>query len=92
MYKISEFQIKDIVNLADGKKLGTLHDMEINIKTGHINALIVGRNGKWPTIFQKEEEIVIPWGKIKKIGSDIVFVDYSEKSHLRTIQDEVEKD
>ncbi len=31
MVKISEFQIKDVVNVADGKKLGNIGDIEINL-------------------------------------------------------------
>lgn len=41
MTRISEFQIKDIVNIADGKKLGNMSDLEINTATGKIEAIVV---------------------------------------------------
>jgi YlmC/YmxH family sporulation protein len=46
MVKISEFQMKDVVNVADGKKLGNIGDIDININTGKIEAVIIGGAGK----------------------------------------------
>ena len=31
MLKISEFQLKDVVNVADGKKLGNVGDIDIDL-------------------------------------------------------------
>ncbi|WP_050614699.1 PRC-barrel domain-containing protein [Bacillus testis] len=77
MGKISEIQLKDIINLLDGKRLGTLQDLVIDTQTGQIEALIVATNGKWLNLFHRDDEVIIPWRKIKKIGKDIIFVDYS---------------
>ncbi|PLT34290.1 YlmC/YmxH family sporulation protein [Bacillus sp. V5-8f] len=77
MVKISEFQVKDIVNIADGKKLGNLSDLDINITTGVIEAIIVSGSGKLMGLFGREEDIIIPWRKIKKIGADVILVDYN---------------
>ena len=41
MVKISEFQIKDVVNVSDGKRLGNIGDIEINLTTGKIEAVVV---------------------------------------------------
>ncbi|MEH6940535.1 YlmC/YmxH family sporulation protein [Bacillus sp. JJ722] len=87
MMKISQFQTKDIVNLSDGKKLGILHDLEIHLPTGQINALIVTNHGRWINMFQREEEIIIPWNKIKKIGEDLILVDYGSSTDLVNILD-----
>ncbi|MGN1401748.1 MAG: YlmC/YmxH family sporulation protein [Bacillus sp. (in: firmicutes)] len=91
MVRISDFQVKDIVNLADGKRLGNLHDLEVDINTGRVLSLIISGSGKWPSLFQREDEIIIPWSKIKKIGKDIIFVD-NEVRPLRTIEDEVRQE
>lgn len=75
--KISEFQVKDIVNIADGKKLGNLSDLDINIATGAIEAIIVSGGGKLMGFFGREEDIIIPWRKIRKIGADVILVDHN---------------
>jgi YlmC/YmxH family sporulation protein len=74
MVKISEFQIKDVVNVADGKKLGNIGDIEINLSTGKIEAVIVTGNGKVLGFFGREEDIIIPWKNIIKIGQDVILV------------------
>ncbi|WP_045515366.1 YlmC/YmxH family sporulation protein [Neobacillus niacini] len=74
MVKISEFQIKDVVNVSDGKKLGNIGDIEINLSTGKIEAVIVTGNGKVLGFFGREEDIVIPWRNIIKIGQDVILV------------------
>lgn len=74
--RISEFQVKDIVNISDGKKLGNMTDLEINTVTGKIEAIIVSNNNRWKGVFGKDQEIVIPWHKIKKIGADVILVEH----------------
>ncbi len=38
MVRISEFQLKDVVNISDGRKLGNISDIEINLNTGRIES------------------------------------------------------
>jgi YlmC/YmxH family sporulation protein len=77
LIKISEFQVKDIVNISDGKKLGNLSDLDINLSTGAIEAIIVAGGGKLMGLFSREADITIPWNKIKKIGADVILVEYT---------------
>ncbi|WP_141431273.1 YlmC/YmxH family sporulation protein [Bacillus sp. 03113] len=82
MVKISDFQIKDIVNVANGKKLGNIGDIEINIVTGKIEAIIINGAGKVLGFFGREEDIVIPWNNILKIGEDVILVRYKDNFDL----------
>lgn len=76
MVKISEFQIKDVVNVSDGKRLGNIGDIEINLTTGRIEAVVISGNGRVLGFFGREEEIIIPWKNIIKIGHDVILVRY----------------
>jgi YlmC/YmxH family sporulation protein len=78
MVKISDFQIKDVVNVFDGKRLGNIGDIDINLNTGKIDAVVVGGSGKVLGFFGKDEGIVIPWKNIIKIGHDVILVRYME--------------
>lgn len=80
MVKISDFQIKDVVNVADGKKLGNVGDIEINLNTGKIEAVVVSGVGRVLGFFGREEDIVIPWKNILKIGEDVILVRFKEMS------------
>jgi len=75
--KISEFQLKDVVNVADGKKLGNVGDIDIDLTTGKIQAVIIG-GSRVLGFFGKDDEIVIPWKNIVKIGSDVILVRYKD--------------
>jgi YlmC/YmxH family sporulation protein len=76
MVKISEFQEKDVVNILDGKNLGQVTDLEINLQAGRVEAIVVpGKgSGKFFGLFGGGEEIIIPWHNIVKIGKDVILV------------------
>ena len=88
MVRISEFQIKDVVNVADGKKLGNISDIDISIGTGKIEAIIISESSKILGLFGKDEEIVIPWRNIMKIGEDVILVKYKETNQMSTVDEE----
>ncbi|CEH32085.1 YlmC/YmxH family sporulation protein [Aneurinibacillus migulanus] len=76
MVKVSEFQEKDVVNILDGKNLGQVTDLEINLQAGRVEAIVVpGKgNGKFFGFFGGGEDITIPWRNIVKIGRDVILV------------------
>ncbi|REJ20382.1 MAG: YlmC/YmxH family sporulation protein [Bacillaceae bacterium] len=78
MIHISDLQIKDVVNVHDGKKLGSIEDVDIDLKTGKIQAIMITSQGKVLGFFRKGEEIVIPWRNIVKIGKDVILVRVSK--------------
>jgi len=83
MIKISDFQMKDVVNVANGKKLGNVGDIDINLGTGKIESVIINHSSRMLGFFGKDEDIVIPWRNIVKIGEDVILV-----RHKQTEEDE----
>ena len=69
--RLSDLQNKDIVNMNDGKMVGSIIDVLIN-SDGSMNSLIVER-GKF---FSKlsHGEVEIKWSQVKKIGEDVILV------------------
>jgi YlmC/YmxH family sporulation protein len=84
MVKISDFQIKDVVNISDGKKLGNIVDIDINLTSGKIDAVVIGGNSRVLGFFGKEEEFVIPWKNILKIGQDVILVRQIQNGQIQT--------
>lgn len=84
MMKISDLQAKDIVNLETGKRLGHLTDLDLNLDNGQIEAIIISSTGKVMSLFGKDEEVIIPWSNIIKIGSDVIMVKTAQPFHLET--------
>ncbi|WP_106768298.1 YlmC/YmxH family sporulation protein [Paenibacillus faecalis] len=76
--KISDFQTKDVINIIDGKRLGQVSDLELDLKHGRIEAIVVPSYGKFMGLFGGGSDLVIPWRNIVKIGSDVVLVKMEE--------------
>ncbi|CAM3813928.1 YlmC/YmxH family sporulation protein [Bacillus luti] len=74
MIRISELQVKDVINISDGKRLGNIGDIEIDINTGKVQSIIITKQARMLGIFGKDVEIVIPWEEIMKIGEDVILV------------------
>jgi YlmC/YmxH family sporulation protein len=90
MLKVSEFQIKDVVNVSDGKRLGNIDDIEINLDTGKIESVIIGGVGRVLGFFGKDEEVVIPWQNILKIGEDVILVRFKGYGEIKDVKEETE--
>ncbi|MGJ7922478.1 YlmC/YmxH family sporulation protein [Neobacillus sp. LXY-4] len=89
MVKISDFQIKDVVNVFDGKRLGNIGDIDINLNTGKIDAVVIGGSGKVLGLFGRDEQIVIPWKDIIKIGEDVILVRFRDAGNGNYLETEV---
>jgi YlmC/YmxH family sporulation protein len=79
MNRSSDFRQKEVINMSDGKRLGFVSDVEIDLEEGRIDAIVLPGVGKLFGLLGKENEFVIPWDKIRKIGEDIILVDLDER-------------
>ena len=71
--RVSDLQIKDVVNMKDGKKLGRIIDIDIE-PNGTINYFVVLERHFF-RFFKNREEVNIYINQIKKIGEDVILVD-----------------
>lgn len=84
MLKISDLRMREIVNVVDGRRLGLIKDVDVDLEAGRVKALILPGNGRIMGLFSRNDDIIIPWDKIKKIGIDVILVEHSgfaEPSH-----------
>lgn len=85
MVSTTELGQKEVVNVLDGKRMGFISDIEINLEEGKVEAIILPGQAKFLGFFGKESEKVIPWSNVKKVGHDVILVqydgfDYGEKN------------
>lgn len=85
--KISDFQTKDVINIVDGKKLGHVTDLELDLFHGRIEAIVVPTGGKLFGLFGPAGGFVIPWRNIVKIGMDVVLVKLDDARMYRPQED-----
>lgn len=71
-----DFKHKEVINIANGKRLGFVQDVCADLETGKITSIIVpGRANKLINFFSSNNDIVIKWEDIKCIGEDLILVD-----------------
>lgn len=75
--KISELRDREIVNIIDGRRLGPVKDIILDLEKGKINALVLpGSTGaRILGIFGRNDDLIVPWDKINRIGVDVVLVE-----------------
>lgn len=71
--RFSDLRDKEVVNICDGKMLGYVCDLEIDLNTGHLCSIIVPGESRGFG-FSRGGEIIIPWDKIERIGEDAILV------------------
>jgi YlmC/YmxH family sporulation protein len=82
--KISDFQTKDVINIVDGKKLGQISDLELDLRQGRIDSIVVPTTTRLFGMFGGGNDVVIPWRNIVKIGADVVLVRLDDARPNRT--------
>jgi YlmC/YmxH family sporulation protein len=73
--KFSELRVRDVINIADGRRLGLICDLELDVQAGRVCALIVPGPARFFGLFGRERDYVIAWDDIVKIGEDVILVD-----------------
>lgn len=71
--RLSDLQNKDIVNTMDGRKIGNIIDININVE-GKMESLIVEKSKFLVSMFSTKDEIEVKWNQIEKIGEDVILV------------------
>ncbi|WP_394232481.1 YlmC/YmxH family sporulation protein [Niallia oryzisoli] len=74
--RLSELSGKEIVDVNRAERLGVLGqtDLEINVQSGQIEALLIPTL-KWFGMKKQGGEIRVEWEQIKKIGNDMMIID-----------------
>lgn len=77
MMNLSDLQNKDIINIIDGKKIGNIIDARFNPVNGVIEKLILSPSKSLFSL--KNSTLEINFNKIKKIGEDVILIEYLNK-------------
>lgn len=75
---LCEVKMKEVINICTCKKLGYIADLEVNLCTGCVEAIIVMKSGGFSGFWGQDSCYLIPYGCIKKMGDDLVFVEINE--------------
>lgn len=73
--RIAELRYKEVISVEDGARYGYVGDMEVDLETGQVRALVVPGKRRFFGLLGREEDKVIPWTAVKRFGEDIILVE-----------------
>lgn len=71
----SELKYKEVIDIHTGFRLGYVCDLEFEDKEGRICSLITPGRARFFGLLGREDDYVLPWCSIVRIGSDIILVE-----------------
>lgn len=79
LVKVSDLRDREIINIHDGRRLGPIKDIELDLEKGKIQALVLPGYawGKIWGLFGRSDDLIITWEKIVRIGVDVILVEVS---------------
>ena len=85
MNKINLNQLmgKEIINLADGEKLGLIAEVDITFDqdTGDLKSILVPLDRGVLSFFSEENFFEVPWDAVIKVGQEVIIIDLDNKEY-----------
>ena len=75
----SELRYKEVIDVHSGYRLGYVCDAEFDDREGQIISLITPGRPRFFGLLGREDDYVLPWSCIVRLGSDIILVDAKEE-------------
>lgn len=82
MISTQDIRNKEVINIYDGKSMGFVDDIEIDLVKGTVEGIVVPVQRRLFQFFGREQDHVIRWKDIKRIGDDVVLVDVPTGNNL----------
>ena len=73
--RFTQLQCKEVICVSDGRRLGFVSDVQVELPQGNILAIVVPGPCKVLGILGRNDDYLIPWHCICRVGPDIVLVD-----------------
>lgn len=73
--RIAQLRYKEVIGVADGVRYGYVDDLEIDLDSGQVQALVVPGRRRLFGLLGREADKYIPWSAVHRFGEDIILVD-----------------
>ena len=80
--RVSELRYKEIINVPDGSRYGWVGDVEVDLDSGQVRALVVPGRLRLFGLLGREEDRVFPWEAVRRFGADTILVETPPLSRL----------
>ncbi len=73
--RLADLRYREVINVATGERLGFVSDVLLDLADGKIAALIVPGPARFFGLFGREDDYILPWNGITRMGGDIILID-----------------
>ena len=78
---LSDLRCREVINVSTGQRLGYICDAEIDMAEGRVLSFIVPGERKMGGLIAGDQDFVIPWNGIVRMGKDIILVNADHICH-----------
>ena len=71
----SELRYKEVIDVHTACRLGDVCDVEFAAREGCVTALVTPGRPRFFGLLGREDDYVLPWNSIVRVGTDIVLVE-----------------
>jgi YlmC/YmxH family sporulation protein len=77
--RIAQLRYKEVISLSDGSRFGYVGDLEVDLDSGQVRALVVPGRRRLFGLLGREADRCIPWSHVRRFGEDIILVEETPK-------------
>ncbi len=75
--RIVDLRNKEVISVKDGCRIGCVNDVEVDLESSKLLAIVVFGRLKCLGLFGREDDIIIKWDNIEVIGEDTILVKHN---------------
>ena len=79
----SDLRYREVIDVHTGFRLGYVCDAEFDDADGRLHSLIAPGKAKFFGLLGREDDYVLPWESIVRVGRDIILIDSKEELRRR---------
>ena len=80
--RLAQLRYKEVVSVSDGSRFGFVGDMEVDLDTGRVTALVVPGRLRLLGLLGREEDRYVPGDAVRRFGQDIILVEAEPRPRL----------
>lgn len=80
---VTDMHEKEVINLKDGCRLGSVCDVEVDTCTGKVCSVVIFGRAKLFGLMGRTQDIKICWENIRVFGDDTILVEFDCPAECR---------
>ena len=74
--RVTSLRLKEVISIGDGSRFGYVGDVEVDLDSGRVKALIIPGRPRLFGLLGREADVLVPWESVCRFGEDTILVDH----------------